>query len=65
MITPLKVDVFEQLLKDHPSHAFVDLVLRSLQEGFWPWANIPVDYPDLLEHVADTMSNEGRMRFYV
>lgn len=36
--TPIKVDVFEDLLKDHPNPAFVQSVCQGLREGFWPWA---------------------------
>jgi hypothetical protein len=37
--TPIKVDVFESLLKDHPNLAFVKSVCEGLREGFWPWAD--------------------------
>ena len=37
--TPIKVDVFEALLKDHPNPAFVKSVCTGLREGFWPWAD--------------------------
>ena len=36
--TPIKVDVFESLLQDHPNPAFVNSVCVGLREGFWPWA---------------------------
>ena len=37
--TPIKVDVFETLLKDHPNQPFVKSVCTGLREGFWPWAD--------------------------
>ena len=37
--TPIKVDVFESLLRDHPNPAFVKSVCVGLREGFWPWAS--------------------------
>jgi hypothetical protein len=37
--TPIKVDVFEALLKDHPNPLFVKSVCDGLREGFWPWAD--------------------------
>ncbi|KAG6853351.1 hypothetical protein H0H87_008649, partial [Tephrocybe sp. NHM501043] len=37
IVTPLKVDVFERYLESHPNQPFVQSVLRSLQEGFWPY----------------------------
>jgi hypothetical protein len=36
--TPIKVDIFESLLKDHPNPGFVRSVCTGLREGFWPWA---------------------------
>ena len=36
--TPIIVDVFESLLRDHPNPAFVNSVCVGLREGFWPWA---------------------------
>ena len=36
--TPIKIDVFESLLRDHPNPAFVHSVCMGLREGFWPWA---------------------------
>ena len=37
--TPINVDVFEALLKDHPNPLFVKSVCTGLREGFWPWAD--------------------------
>ena len=37
--TPIKIDVFEHLLKDHPNPLFVKSVCDGLREGFWPWAD--------------------------
>jgi hypothetical protein len=37
--TPIKVDVFETLLVDHPNPSFVKSVCTGLREGFWPWAD--------------------------
>ena len=37
--TPINVDVFESLLKDHPNPLFVKSVCTGLREGFWPWAD--------------------------
>ena len=41
--TPIKVNVFEALLKDHPNPSFVKSVCAGLQEGFWPWADTMKD----------------------
>jgi hypothetical protein len=44
--TPVKVDVFEDLLKDHPNPSFVKSVCTGLREGFWPWADsVNLSYP--------------------
>ena len=40
IITPIKVDVFEDLLVGHPNPSFVKSVSDGLQYGFWPWADI-------------------------
>ncbi|KIY44616.1 hypothetical protein FISHEDRAFT_21665, partial [Fistulina hepatica ATCC 64428] len=38
IVTPVNVDRFEALLRDHPNHLLVQSVCHSLREGFWPWA---------------------------
>jgi hypothetical protein len=46
--TPIKVDVFEGLLADHPNQPFVQSVCTGLREGFWPFANThPGDWPSI------------------
>ena len=37
--TPIRVDIFESLLTQHPNQAFVQSVCAGLREGFWPWAD--------------------------
>jgi hypothetical protein len=37
--TPIKVNVFENLLKNHPNPLFVKSVCDGLRDGFWPWAD--------------------------
>ena len=39
METPIKIDTFKSLLKDHPNQPFVESVCVGLREGFWPWAD--------------------------
>ncbi|KAI0656131.1 hypothetical protein C8Q70DRAFT_883372, partial [Cubamyces menziesii] len=47
IVTPIKVDRFEELLRDHPNQPFVQSVVRALREGFWPYADAKPDtYPD-------------------
>jgi hypothetical protein len=37
--TPINVDRFEKLLKNHPNQPFVKSVVRGLRNGFWPYAD--------------------------
>ena len=39
IITPIRVDVLEELLMSHPNHNFVGSVLHGFREGFWPSAS--------------------------
>ncbi|TFY58165.1 hypothetical protein EVG20_g8259 [Dentipellis fragilis] len=39
VVTPINVDKFESLLKDHPNKPFVASICRGLREGFWPSAD--------------------------
>ncbi|KIY46252.1 hypothetical protein FISHEDRAFT_75807 [Fistulina hepatica ATCC 64428] len=51
IVTPVNVDEFEALLRDHPNHSLVQSVCRSLCEGFWPWASTANrDYPDTYDN---------------
>ena len=46
IVTPIKVNRFEELLATHPNQPFVESVCVSLREGFWPWAHTQRDlYP--------------------
>lgn len=39
IVTPIKVDVFESLLVNHPNQPFVRSVCDGLCFSFWPWAH--------------------------
>ena len=39
VVSPIKADVFEKHLADHPNPTYVNSVVRSLKNGFWPWAD--------------------------
>jgi hypothetical protein len=38
IVSPIKVNRFEELLATRPNRAFVQSVCASFREGFWPWA---------------------------
>ncbi|KIO03784.1 hypothetical protein M404DRAFT_60351, partial [Pisolithus tinctorius Marx 270] len=39
VVTPINVDLFEELLHEHPNPTFVQSVCCGLREGFWPYAH--------------------------
>jgi hypothetical protein len=39
IVTPIKVNIFERLLRTHPNQPFVRSICKGLREGFWPWAD--------------------------
>jgi hypothetical protein len=50
IITPINIDLFEQMLLNHPNQPFVHSVCQGLQEGFWPWANTHHEsYPSVVD----------------
>ena len=62
--TPIKVDVFESLLKDHPNPLFVKSVCDGLREGFWPWADTSKSgYPITHDESRAMPSNEEHASF--
>ncbi|PIL33308.1 hypothetical protein GSI_04758 [Ganoderma sinense ZZ0214-1] len=64
IVTPIKVDVFESLLVDHPNQPFVRSVCRGLREGFWPYADEkPDDYPDTWDEVRPPLTDERACQF--
>ena len=63
VVTPIKVDVFEDLLKGHPNPSFVKSVCDGLCYGFWPWADIwKPNYPDELD-LSRSQSDPTREEF--
>jgi hypothetical protein len=62
--TPIKTDVFEEYLKNHPNQPFVKSQVRGLKEGFWPGAetqgpNLPVTY----ENPYHPVLNRDKLEF--
>jgi hypothetical protein len=44
IVTPINVDWLSSLLVNHPNQPFVDSVLTSLRDGFWPWADTQMQH---------------------
>ena len=62
--TPIKIDVFENLLKDHPNPLFVKSVCDGLREGFWLWANnLSEGFPQTHDESRPMPSDDKRIRF--
>ena len=62
--TSIKVDIFENLLKDHPNLSFVKSVCDGLREGFWPWANtLSEDFPKTHDESRPMPSDDKKASF--
>jgi len=66
--TPIKVDAFEKHLKDHPNQPFVKSVVRSLKNGFWPFANtsdptFPTTYDGSRQRQSTTRKDSDKAKF--
>lgn len=59
IVTPIKVDRFEELLTTHPNRALVESVCDGLRTGFWPYARTEgKEIPEVVEHPNRPMSEE-------
>ncbi|KAF6742773.1 hypothetical protein DFP72DRAFT_829673, partial [Ephemerocybe angulata] len=63
IITPIDIDAFELALDSHPNQTFCHSVVRSLRDGFWPFASIPDGYPLIYEAPQPEMDNEEQRQF--
>jgi hypothetical protein len=62
--TPIKIDVFEALLADHPNQPFVCLVRTGLCKGFWPFADThPEEWPLIHDNSDHPPRNEAERDF--
>jgi hypothetical protein len=62
--TPIKINVFQSLLKHHPNPDFVDSVCMGLREGFWPWADTLRDsFPTTHDESRPTPTNVEHATF--
>ncbi|THH27792.1 hypothetical protein EUX98_g6401 [Antrodiella citrinella] len=56
---PVNVDRFESLLSSHPNRPLVDSVVRGLREGFWPFAQVDPNAPDLWDEPSYTVDPDA------
>ncbi|KAG1861379.1 hypothetical protein C8R48DRAFT_774130 [Suillus tomentosus] len=64
IITPVNIDTFQELLRDHPNHTFVESILEGLREGFWPCADTAIDgYPKTWDNSHRPLKNEEHQAF--
>ncbi|KAJ7191873.1 hypothetical protein GGX14DRAFT_596835 [Mycena pura] len=64
IVMPIKADVPEQLLKEHPNQAYVQSVLCGIHSGFWPWADThPGEYPESSEATYGGSMSDQHQRF--
>jgi hypothetical protein len=65
IVTPVKIEVFEDLLRDHPNRPFVKSVCDGFKYGFWPWADIwKADYPETLDLSLTVQADADREKFF-
>ena len=64
IVTPINVDVFEELLAAHPNRRFVESVMDGLRYGFWPWANTRKEgYPVTLDESKPIRFDDEKKQF--
>ena len=64
VVTPIKIDVFESLLLDHPNPAFIASVIKGLRFGFWPFADgRPAEYPETWDESRPPLLDERARQF--
>lgn len=62
--TPIKVDMFESLLANHPNPDFVHSVCIGLCEGFWPFADThPNKWPLIFDNLDRPPKTEAEKEF--
>lgn len=64
IVMSLRVDVLEDLLISHSNSSFVESVIKSLREGFWPFADTYQNtYPSICDMSTDTPENTAEANF--
>ena len=62
--TPINVERFEHLLKNHPNPLFVNSVVNGFRNGFWPWADTHIgDYPDTVDESLGDPKGINELKF--
>ena len=62
--TPIKIEVFQLLLKHHPNPDFINSVCMGLHEGFWPWADtLHDDFPTMHDESQPMPANQKHATF--
>ena len=64
IVTPINVDALEALLINHPNRPFVDSVMWSMRNGFWPWANPGTgEYPTTWDNSVRPVKSNDQAAF--
>ncbi|KZV81472.1 hypothetical protein EXIGLDRAFT_585348, partial [Exidia glandulosa HHB12029] len=66
IVTPIHVERFRDLLRDHPNRPFVESVIAGLSEGFWPLADTRSSgAPDSVDYsTAASWDDEEKLKFF-
>ncbi|KAJ7314558.1 hypothetical protein DFH08DRAFT_637250, partial [Mycena albidolilacea] len=59
--TPIKVDLFEQLLASHPNQPLVESFCKGMREGFWPWSRPDATHPHTFDGSKEVRSDAERL----
>lgn len=64
IVTPIRIHTFSTLLRSHPNRPFVASVLRSLKEGFWPWADtVSSGRPPIVDNSPREIKDPSHLAF--
>jgi hypothetical protein len=62
--TPVNVDVFCALLREHPNQPLVSSVQDGLVHGFWPWASmVDSGRPDIVDNLKREIKDPTHLAF--
>ncbi|KAJ7327846.1 hypothetical protein DFH08DRAFT_709922 [Mycena albidolilacea] len=59
--TPIKVDLFEQLLASHPNQPIIESFCKGMREGFWLWLHPDAMHPHTFDGSKDVRSDAERL----